>query len=180
MTTVEIAAIAQLSEQAKPLLAEEMGPSRFVRLLESKHFYRDAIHFLAHGLPIDMAIRWGAACSRELLAPEQLELDRECLAAIDSWLTSRDDPSRWRARDVAERSGLRSAPDLIAMAVFFSGGSLTPAGAPAADPPPYVANKMVGSAIQLAVFSQLPEKTEDRFRKTLEISRQLAKLQPQG
>lgn len=175
MTTSEILAAANVSEEARALFKPDLGPTGFVRLLESNNLFKDAIQFLAHGLPIDIAVKWAFACSQELLAPAQLELSKASLERVEAWLKAPTDENRWSARQAADKSGLSSPADLIAMAVFFSGASITPPDTPTTPAPPYLASKMVGGAIQLAVLSQKPEQAVDRYRTTLRISRETVK-----
>jgi hypothetical protein len=175
LTTTEILAAANVSEEAKAIFTPDLGPSKFVRLLESDNLFKDAVQFLAHGLPIEIAVKWACACSRELLSPDRLERAKESLDSVEAWLKTPDDNNRWSARGAADKSGLSSPVDLIAMAVFFSGASITPPDTPATPPPPYLANKMVGGAIQLAVLSQKPEQAVERYRTSLRISRELVK-----
>lgn len=175
MTTTEILAAANVSDEAKAICTPDLSPSRFIHCLESKNLFKDAIQFLAYGLPIELGVKWACACSRELLSSDRLELGKDSLERVETWLKTPTDENRWSARQAADKSGLSSPPDLIAMAVFFSGTSITPPDAPATPPPPHLANKMLGSAIQLVVLSQKPEHAGERYRTTLRISRELAK-----
>jgi hypothetical protein len=175
LTTNDILVAANVSEEAKTIFKPDLGPSKFVHLLESRNLFKDAIQFLAHGLPIEIAVKWACACSRELLSPDRIERAKESLERVEAWLKTPDESNRWNARDAADKSGLSSPADLIAMAVFFSGASITPPETPATPPPPYLANKMVGGAIQLAVLSQKPEQAVERYRTTLRLSREMAK-----
>lgn len=175
MTTSEIVAVAKLSDRVKELTTDEPGPSRFVQLLEARGLFKDAIQFLTHGLPIDVAIRWGCAAVRELARKENPAQSAEVLEAAEGWLKAPNDEERWKARSAAEKNGVSSPADLIAMAVFLSGGSITPAGTPVTPPPEYAANRMVGSGIQLAVLSQSPEKASERYRRALQIGREIVK-----
>jgi uncharacterized protein DUF6931 len=175
LTTGDIAVAAKLSEKGQALISEDLGPSRFVDLLEAQELFRDAIQFLAHGLPIRIAVKWGCTCSRELLPPDQIETAKASLEAAEGWLNSPADETRWIARNAAEESNMASPVDLIAMAAFFSGGSVAPPEAPMTPPPPYIANKLAAGGIELAVLSQAPEKSAERFRRTLQLSREIVK-----
>lgn len=175
MTTDDIIAAANLSDAAKPLVTADVRPSRLVHLLESHNLFKDAIQFLAHGLPIALVIKWGCACVRELLPADQIQRSKESLDSAETWLKSPNDEVRWRAKRAADQSGLSSPVDLIAMAVFLSGGSITPPDTPETPPPLYVACKMIVGSIQLAVLSQFPEKAGERYRRALQISRDVVK-----
>ena len=172
MTTGEIIEVAKLSKGSQTLLTGDIGPSRFIQLLEQRGLFNDAIQFLAHGLPIEIGIRWGCSAIRELA----LSLDStEALEAAENWLKKPGDEERWKAREAAEKSGLSSPADLLGMAVFFSGGSITPMDSPAAPPPIYVANRLVGGSVQLAVLSRNPEQSHARYLRALQIGRQVVK-----
>lgn len=175
MTTAEIAELAKLSDDAKDLLSDEVSPSRYVELLESEKLYKDAVKFLAYGLPPLISIRWGCRCCRELLTKDQIEKTKASLEADESWAESPSDEARRAARSVAEADGINSPADLLGMAIFFSGGSVTPPNTPEAPPPPYVAQKMTAGSIQLSVVANTPEKAEDRYKKALQISRDVVK-----
>ena len=175
MTTSDIVAAANLSVGARKLLTPELGPSRFVNLLESHGLFKDAVQFLAHGLPIEIAVKWACACSRELLPPPLLDQSKEALESVEAWLDTPDDSARWRARRAADESRMSSPVDFVAMAIFLSGGSVTPPEAPVTAPPPFVASKMVAGSIQLAVLAQTPENAALRYRKTLQLSRDIAR-----
>ncbi|MCU1292293.1 MAG: putative secreted protein [Bryobacterales bacterium] len=178
MTTSDIVSAAKLSEEGKTLAASEPGPTRFVQLLESRGLFKDAIQFLTHGLPIEVSIRWGCTVMRELLGEEELRASTEALEAAERWLETPGDEARWRAKSAAEKSGMSLPPDLIAMAAFFSGASVTPVDTPPTAPPIYVANRMAANAIQLAVLSRHPEKAPERYRRALQIGRQVVKPNP--
>jgi hypothetical protein len=175
LTTAEIAALAKLSDEAKALLRDDLSPSRYVDLLENEKLFKDAVFFLGYGLPPSIGIRWGCRCCRELLTPEQIEKTKPSLEAAEAWVESPSDEARRAARDAAEKDGIKSPADFLGMAVFFSGGSVTPPNAPEAPPPPYVAQKMTASSIQIAVLTNTPEKAGERYKKALQISREVVK-----
>jgi hypothetical protein len=178
LTTAEIAEAAQLSGEARSLLSDGIGPSRFVQLLEERALFKEAIQFLAHGLPLPVTVRWGCACSRELLPSAQLEQAKESLQCAEAWLAEPTDDARWQARRAAEKSDMSNAADFVAMAVFLS-GSVTPPDAPPTPPPPYVASKLAAGGIQLAVLSREPANAPQRYRRALQISREIVRTSGQ-
>ncbi len=179
MTTAEIAATAKLTDEARLLAKDGIGPSRFVGLLEERSLFQDAIRFLACGFPVALAIEWGCRCIREL-TPSEVTESSKTFGAAEAWLKSPNDENRRKAREAADQSEMPQAADLLAMAVFFSGGSITPAGAPETPPPEYVASRLAAGGIIMAVLSRQPEKADERYRKTLGIGRQLVKTKTQG
>jgi hypothetical protein len=55
----DIAAVAELGEEAMGLLRPEIAPPDYVALLMSKKLYADAVRFVAHALPKREAVWWG-------------------------------------------------------------------------------------------------------------------------
>jgi hypothetical protein len=178
MTTSELAKIAKLGEEAQALLRDDLGFSKYLALLSEKALYKDAVKFYAHGMPVKVAIKWGQACARDLRAPDQEAKTKPSLDVTEAWLQKPDDKLRWEAKAVADKSGMETAADCVAMAVFFSGGSIAPDKAPAVAPPAYAANKLIAGAIQMAVLSHQPEKAAERYQKALELGR--AQVQAEG
>ncbi|MBV8819837.1 MAG: hypothetical protein JO022_15855 [Acidobacteriaceae bacterium] len=171
MTTTELSKIAKLSPEALALLRDDLGPSKYVAVLSENKLYKDAVKFLAHGMPVNVAIKWGLACAKELRAPDQEEKTKPSIEVTEAWLKTPDDKTRWQAKKVADDSGMETAADCVAMAVFFSGGSIAPEKAPNTPPPPYSANKFVAGGISMAVVSHEPEKAPERYQKALDLGR---------
>ncbi len=173
MTTSELATIAKLSEPALALLRDDLGPSKYIALLSENKLYKDAVKFYAHGMPPKVAINWGLMCSKELGDPATEEKRKPSVTAVENWLKTPEDATRWEAKKVADKSGMETSADCMAMAVFFSGGSITPPekNAPEVQPAPYMSNKFVAGGIEIAVVSFEPAKKEERFQKALDLGR---------
>jgi hypothetical protein len=166
MTVKELSESAALSDPALALVREESTPTSFLEELEKKELFQDAIRFLAFKLPTDTGIKWASACVRDLRSPENKEKD-EPLDAADQWIKTPGDPTRWAAKNASDKSKKNGASNLVAMAVFLSGGSLAPAGAPMTPPPKYAAQKLIAGSIQVAVVGYEPAKASERYRKAL-------------
>jgi len=172
MTTREVSDIAGLTFGARSLVKGEFSPSAYLGALEESALFEDAIRFRAHELPLRSAVAWAAACVRDLRAAGVVP-DSKSLEAAENWLKVPDDSTRWAARDAADKSGMSVPDDCVAMAVFFSGGSMSPPGAPEAPPPPQASQQFSAAAVRLAVLSVTPEKSKEPYRRALEISRKL-------
>ncbi len=172
MTATEIAQNANLSSGGLALITSEMAPAAGLAVLEERGLYEDAVRFLAHQLPARGGIQWAVACARQLEAPERKEPSNPPLEAAERWLLAPTDATRLAARQAADRSPEKSAATLIAMAVFFSGGSITPPGEMEVQPPPNTAPKMVAGAVRVAVVSYDPAHSGERYRRALALGRQ--------
>jgi len=171
MTAKEIGDTANLGENASALLTGEMPPSAGLDVLEEHGLYEDAVRFLAHKLPVRGGIEWGVQCVREMQPPERKNDRDEPLAAAEMWLKAPGDPARYAARQAADGSRDKSASTLIAMAVFFSGGSVAPPGNPEVPPPPYCAQKMIAGGVRIAVLSHDIANAGERYRRVLALGR---------
>ena len=171
MTIQEIIEVSNLSLNARELAREDLSSSQYLEILQNNSLFQDAVFFRAHELPTHRAIEWGAACIRELRAPDKKQDGQDSLDSVGRWLKTSNDPTRWAAKESADKAGISSPADLLAMAVFFSGGSMTPPGSPDTPPPPYAARKMVAGSIAAAVLSQTPEKAADRYKLALTLSK---------
>lgn len=178
MTTPELVATANCSRQARELAKPEAAPPEFLNTLEERELYYDAILFLAHTMESKPAIEWACKAIHELQPEGQPIAGQECLTASEAWLKAPADPLRFAARDIAEKSGLEAPADCVAMAVYLSGGSVTPPNTPEVDPPPYGAQRLCSGAVLMAAVLNQPENVVERQRKALALGRQIAKLPP--
>ena len=64
----DVAAVAELSDEAAPLLEPDSAPGDFVDALRGASKFADADRFLAHGLGRREAVWWACVCCR--LAPD--------------------------------------------------------------------------------------------------------------
>jgi hypothetical protein len=178
MTVKELSEISDLSDAALALVRADSTPSSYLASLEKQDLFNDAVGFLAHKLATDVGVQWAVACVRELQAPDRKEQKDEPLEAAGRWLKTPGDQTRWAAKEAADKAKTTGPSYLVAMAVFLSGGSITPPGAPATMPPPYSAQKMIAGSIVIAVVSHQPEKAPERYQRALALGKELDQPKP--
>ena len=171
MTTLEIAKAAQLSGEAMTFVRDDLEPEQCADTLADQGLFADAVALLAHSRDAAKAIRWGCDCVKELAPAEAKQAPNPSLEAVASWLDAPDDAKRRAAKAAAEESGESLPSDLLAFAVFFSGGSITDPNSPPADPPPLVANKLVAGAVQLSSVGHAPEQNAERYRTAIKLAK---------
>ena len=173
MTVQELSEISNLSDAARALVQEDSTPSVYLDSLEKQLLFQDAIRFLAHKLAIDAGVKWAGKCVRELRAPDRKEEKDEPLEAAEQWTKGPGDKTRWAAKEAVDNAKNTGAGSLLAMAVFFSGGSVAPAPAPPTEPPPYSAQKMIAGSVLVAVLGHEPEKATERYQRALAMGKEL-------
>lgn len=142
----------RLSKPAAALLTAEHTPSEFaITLLEHRHF-NDAIRFIAHALTARDGIWWGCQCARRSVTSETTPEEEAALAAAERWVTEMSDESRRSAFVAANAAGIGTAAGSVALAVFYSGGSLAPPDAPPVAPDEFASASLVAGCIILATI----------------------------
>ena len=172
MTVKELSETAGVSDAARALVKDDSTPSGYLEELEKKELYQDAVRFLAHKLPTDAGIKWASACIKELRAPESKEQKDEPLDASDQWIKVPGDPTRWGAKDAADKAKKAGPSKLLAMGVFMSGGSMTPPGSPETPPPQYSAQKFISGSVLVVVMSHEPQKATERYKRVLKLGKE--------
>jgi len=173
MTVKEISEAAELSPAAQALAKDDSTPATYVDSLEKQPepLYPDAIKFMAFQMEAQSAVKWACACVRELQAPELKDQKNETLDACEQWTKSPNDEARWTAKKTSDKAKPSGSTKLIAMGVFFSGGTIAGPGAPETPPPKNLAQKMLAGSVQSVVMSYKPETASDRYKRALAIGK---------
>ncbi|REL30718.1 DUF6931 family protein [Thalassotalea euphylliae] len=137
-----------MTDEAKALVTNEMTPSEAVEKLQQAGLERDAIQFIAHGLSVMSAIKWGLSCLRQKI--DWQADDEQIFDCVERWVNAPNETLRIRAQQLSDRKGLGEYPSAwLGYAVFWSGtGSIAPPDLPAVMPP----DNMVGHAINAAIL----------------------------
>lgn len=166
-TAAQVSAKAQLSEAAGPP-AEGQSPGAFLGRLVEGNLSVDALKFLAHALPKREAVWWGACCARlgcgESLSPVQ----RAALEAAERWCADPSEQRRRAAMQAAEAAKFDHPAGCVALAAFFSGGSLAPPELPAVPPGDELTARTVAGGVLLAGVVQQPEQAPAKYARFLE------------
>lgn len=130
---------------------EGVTPHAHYTMLREAGRRDEAVAFLAIALPRFEAIGWAARIVEEEANARRLSgPDRQALDYALRWLGEPNDDRRRAAMDAAGIAGERAPERLLALAVFFSGGSVSTPDLPAILPPPEAAAKCAGGAVAIA------------------------------
>jgi hypothetical protein len=141
---------AFLSAAARAVAAKAGNTMGALDLLEKEGLTEDAIRFCARFLATRAAVWWGCLCLWHVERPQPAEKLEAALAAAAHWA---GDPSETKRRDsgrAGESASFGTAAGCLAMAAFYSGGSMLDAKLPAVAPPPDLAAETVAAAVLLA------------------------------
>lgn len=111
----------------------------------------DAVDFIAHALPRLEALAWAArVLDDEARERPPVMRDRQALDHVLRFLGDPDDAKRRACMAAGDAAGERAPERLLAMAAFFSGGSISQPELPPVLPPPETAGRLAGTAVRLA------------------------------
>jgi hypothetical protein len=133
----------------------------------------EAVTFLGQALPRFEAVAWGARIldeeSRRVDLPRR---DRQALDTTLRWLHDPDEAHRRAARAAADAAGRRSPECYLALAAFYSGGSIVDLDLPPTPPPPHASGRFVTGAVTQAAW-RVPDAGRV-FERALALGEQVA------
>lgn len=145
----QIASLMGADDAALP--AAGLSPEDHYRALRATEDRTGAALFLGAALPRLEAVAWaGRVLEQEAAAAPLRPADRQALDHSLRWLGDQSDQSRRAARAAGETAGESSAERLLAMSVFFSGGSISEPDLPPIPPAPGITGRCAATAIIVA------------------------------
>jgi predicted component of type VI protein secretion system len=161
------------SEAAQQLLQEGLAAVAYLDLLIAAELLPDAVRFLAAWLPKPTAVAWASRCVRSVLGQSLQPADQAALDAAEAWAAEPDEPKRRAAEAAAEECQYTGPAACVALAAFWSGGSLAPDNLPPVPPPETATAKAISGAVQMAAPHGEPTQAPQRYREFLAVGRQL-------
>lgn len=158
-----------ISEAARQCLPGCNSTRDFVRRLHDKGLACDALKVLPHLLPNRVAIWWGCLCVWDAQRSQTDGTRQSALEAIVHWVQMPSESHRRTCEHFGRVLGVRTSPGALAMAVFWSGGSMSAPDQPHVPPPTGLASQVVGAAVQAAAMERDSVRYTDFFRQYLAI-----------
>lgn len=148
----------ELSDAGHALLRPDQTADTFAHLLVENALHADAIRFWAHRLPKKEAIWWGCLCLWGCSRPEPAPEAAAALRAVVEWLRDDKEENRRRAEAVGRAAGINTPAGALAMAAFWSAGSIAPPDRPKVEAPAVAtAQAVAGAIIAAAATSNQPQ-----------------------
>ena len=156
-----------LSEEAQPLLGDEMEPQPFFDLLCEQEHFPDALRFLAFWLPKRAAVTWACQCVRATLGDPLPPEEERPIERAEQWAADPSEENRRAAEAEAEATDPAELAGWVARAAFWSGGSLVAPKLAPVPPDEGLTAQAVTGALLMAVGCGDPTKTADRYSEFL-------------
>ncbi|HEY2410615.1 MAG TPA: FHA domain-containing protein [Pirellulaceae bacterium] len=171
-TAAKLPAEAQLGDEAKAMLADDMPVPQFLELLASREHFLDALRTIAHSLTKRSAVQWACQCVRSASGDDLNKTDQAALQAAEAWAAEPNEENRRKAQAAGEAAGHSTAASWTALAAFFSSGSLGPSSAPVVPPAPHLTSHAAAGAAMLAAVARQPEKAPQRYEAFLKLAKE--------
>jgi hypothetical protein len=170
----DLCARLSLEDTALALIQPGHKPLDYLKQLLAHELFTDAVRFWSLALPVQSGVLWASSCVRDALADQAAPQDLAALDAADQWALEPNEKNRRAAEAAAEATKFEGAAGWVALAAFWSGGSMAPAGLPEVPPAEGLAAKGIAGALMMAATSGPPQEVISRYRKFLEQGIQIS------
>lgn len=168
---VTLCAKLTLSEVAQQIATPTMQPPEFVERLLQSRSYPDALRVIAFTLPKPRAVLWAVDMVKSIGGAIRPGIDEDAIAAAIAWAQAPEEAKRRQAQTAANATKMQTAAGWIALAAFWSGGSLSAPELPVVPPGENLTCQALTGALMLAVgtppVSQMTTRYEAMIRKGL-------------
>jgi len=159
----------ELKEETRSVLRDGLSPREFVDALLANKHYPAAIQFLAHALPHREAILWGCLCLEHATGDGWPDVEKAACKAAVQWVLDPSEENRQATKAPADAAGVSAPAGALAMAVSWTGGSMTADNLPPVPPGPSLPAKGVAGAVALAAVKADATKIADTQRRFVEL-----------
>lgn len=174
--TVELCAVADISDDAKVILAKlnpPPAPKAFISILIEHDLNVDAIRLLAHALPKREAVWWAWVCARKSAGAQPAPPIRAAIDATERWVVQPSEENRRLAMKAGEAADFGTAAGCAALAAFMTSGSLAPPDAPIVPPGEFLCAKAVSGSVTMAAVSE-PKLAAEKFKEFVNLGLEVA------
>jgi hypothetical protein len=163
-----------LSDDAISVLQVGHAPAEYLDALTKKELYADALRFLAYWLIPQAAVSWGCQSLLSVGAERMAGREKDAFEAARQWSSDPSEKNRRKAESAADAAKYDGPGSYLALAAFWSGGSLAPEGLAEVPPAEGLTAQGVTAALLMAASQGGPAATSARYRRFLELGKKMA------
>ncbi len=167
-----------LSPEAVALIEDRQRPVNYLDRLIQGELFADAVRFLAFLLPKPVAVAWGCQCLESVASDRLPPPQMSALRSARQWSAEPNEKNRRIAETAAAAAKYEGPASFLALAAFWSEGSLAPEGLEAVPPNDGLTAQGVMAALLIAASQGDPAQTAGRYRGFLLQGKVLAESQP--
>lgn len=173
-TTEEICADLPLGEPAQTLRRAGIKPTEYFASLVKGELFADAILFMAHFLPKREAVWWGCLCVEYAGKGKLSPVEEAALGGAVRWALEPSEANRRAAQTLGKAAKPSSPAGSVALAAFWSGGSISLPDLPEVPPTPRQSAQAVHAAIKIAATHVPPDQKNACQRQFLALALEVA------
>ena len=163
-----------LSDAARQLLAAADAPRQFVCALQHQGLESDALRVLPHMLPHRVSVWWGCLCVWDAQRSQPNETHLLAIESVVRWVLLPSETLRRTCEHFGRALGPGVSPGALALAAFWSGGSMSAPDLPHVAPPVELTSQVIGSVLHMAAVERDPLRFADHYRQYLAIGLEVA------
>ena len=163
-TALEIAEQLQLGEEPIAVAKTVKTGPELVSALAAAGAFAKAVRVQAHLLPKREAVWWGILSVREACGEELTLADAAARDAAIDWVEDPGESRRRRCESVAGKTKFDGPGSWLAMAAFWSGGSIAPEEFGEVPPDDKLTGQAIASSLMIAAVSGDATKAKARYR----------------
>ena len=169
----DVAAGVEFSDPAQALLTDGIKAEDFLDALIADERLDDAVRLLAAWLPPPQSVAWGCACLKQFGEGQLSARQKTSVEAAEKWAAEPTEEHRRAAQQAAENLQSRTPAGWIALAAFWSGGSIGSPDAPEIPATPGMSARAVGLVVTtVATWGGSKISAPDALRSFIEQGRQ--------
>ena len=173
-TASEIAEQLQMADEHQLLAAQVKSGPEFVALLAEHSAFAQAVRVQAHLLERRLAVWWGLLCVDDASNPPLPPPEAAAVKAARTWVEQPGESNRRHCEAVASKTKYDGPGSWLAMAAYWSGGSIAPPEMAEVPPDEKLTGQAVTSSLMIAAVLHDPTKAKARYRsylaKALDVS----------
>jgi len=167
-----------LDDEALALLARDTRqlPEEYLVQLIDRDLFVDAIRFQAQILPKRQAISWALSCVRTIIPDSVPDAEKHevALDSVQAWMADPNEEHRRSAEEAARTLNYETPAAWVAMAVFWSEGSIAPPETEVVAPADHLTGIAASAAVLLAAAAGPPIEVATKHREFLSRVNQAA------
>jgi hypothetical protein len=164
----------RLKTKAESLLDDRITPKHYFDRLLAEDCLADARRVLAHALPKRRSLWWACLCTMDGYQASASPGVAQAVELVTRFIHEPNEENRRAAEAFGRSQPPHHIENSLAMAAFFSGGSVSLPHLPEVPPRIFVTGRLVGVCVYLAAVTRSAAYYKNHLRQYLAIGREVA------
>ena len=174
MSVVAACTYLELADSVVEVADDQQEPEKVIQTLGEKEEYLDAIRLRAFLLPKRDAVWWGCISVRDEIENDLDPAQTAALGAAVQWVTDPTEENRRAAEDASNSVKNQGSGGMLALAAFWSEGSVGPPSAPHVPADDRLVCQGVSAALITAAYTGDADKAPARLQAFLDKGKLVA------